>query len=151
MSTLANSYSSVRANLIPACCLWPTQMGLIASAPGSQGTVFISQSSSSDTGLPSLFFFKLPLWECEGYFPPQHLPISWMEGRKKSVGRRLYCSWIPPDLLPAGPGFWPCLDECLRPETQIPPANSCDPMWSRGAFPEGPMILEYRSSMNGPI
>ena len=148
MSTLANSYSSVRPDLISACCLRPTQLGLIAPALGSQGTVAISQSSSSDTGLPSLFFFKLPLWECEGYLP---LTISWMEGRKKSVERCLCCSWMPPDLLPASPGFWPCLDECLRTETEIAAANSCDPVWSWGAFPDGPTILEYRSSMNQPI
>lgn len=87
-------YSSVRPSWSSLLLSFsPTQMGLTAPAPGSQGTVPISQSSSSDTGLPPLFL--LPSFHCENgkdiCLPASYLML--MEGRKKSVGRRLYCSW----------------------------------------------------------
>lgn len=100
ISTLANSYSFFKTQL--SLCLLPltTKMGLIVPASCIQSTVYVSQSSTSDIRLQSLFFVSSS--PCGGlrdiYLSSIYLFIEWM---KEEHGEEK------PLLLMEGPDLWP--------------------------------------------
>lgn len=150
MSTLANSYSSVRPSLTSACCSRPTQMG--PNAPALIYGHCVHLLKVIILWILGCHHFSLQasivrMWRIFA-LPSIYLSVG-RKGRRRAWGDVSYCSWRPPDLLPAGPVSGRVWWVSLGAWDWIAPANSCDPVWSQGAFPEGAMILEYRSQWTG--
>ena len=147
LSKLANSSSSFKTQL-SLCLLSLTNTdGAHCLCP-----MYISQSSFSDTGLQSLFFFFSGS-PCEGL---KDICLSsiylFVRQKKEECGEEKPLLFTDtPWFLPAGQHlFHPSLDKRPGFGTQMVPANSCDPMWTQGAFPDGSVILEQSSLVNTP-